>query len=168
MGGLVSAATVTGPGPDAPAATAGHAALVWIDAREAVVVRWTGEEAAIERLASDVPAHVRATGHVRYDPATRHGGPDRQAAGERRRIEALDRFVDAVAGRVARDDYLVIVGHGTVHERLEARLRELDEASHRSRAINLRRADRPTERQLVAELREHLGAGPRRWLPGGR
>lgn len=136
--------------------------LVWIDAREAVVVRWTGEEAAIERLSSDVPAHARAARHVRYDPLTRHGGPDRQSAVERRRIEHLDRFVDLVAGRLAEDEDVVIVGHGTVHERLEARLRELDAQGHRSRTINVRRADRPTERQLVAELREHIGAAPRR------
>ena len=148
--------------PGMAVAAGPRAVLVWIDAREAVVVRWTGEEGAIERLASDVPAHARATGHVRYDPLTRHGGPDRQSAGERRRIEHLDRFVDAVAGRLSEDEYVVIVGHGTVHERLESRLRELDGQAHRSRTINVRRADRPTERQLVAELREHIGAGPRR------
>ena len=157
----MTAATETrGEGPIVDPARLG--VLVWIDAREAVVVRWTGEQAAIERLPSDVPAHARATRHVRYDPLTRHGGPDRQSAGERRRIEHLDRFVDAVAGRLTGDDYIVVVGHGTVHERLVARLRELDGQGHRSRSIEARRADRPTERQLVAELREHIGAAPRR------
>jgi len=159
----MTTATSTQVGPVVGTMESGvRAVLVWIDAREAIVVRWTGEEAAIERRASDVPAHARATRHVRYDPLTRHGGPDRQSAGERRRIEHLDRFVDAVAGRLERDEYVVIVGHGTVHERLEARLRELDAQGRRSRTINVRRADRPTERQLVAELREHIGAGPRR------
>ena len=161
------AATAAELRPADPGDAGARAALAWIAAREAIVVRWTGEEAAIERVRSDVPAHARATRHVRYDPATRHGGPDRQAAGERRRIEHLDRFVDAVASRLAGDDDLVIVGHGTVHERLEARLRELDAQGHRSRTINVRRADRPTERQLVAELREHIGAGPRRQRVGG-
>jgi len=160
----VTAATETrGTGPIVDPARLG--VLVWIDAREAVVVRWTGEEAAIERLASDVPAHGRAARHVRYDPLTRHGGPDRQSAVERRRIEHLDRFVDAVAGRLAGDESIVVVGHGTVHERLVARLRELDGPGHRSRSIEARRADRPTERQLVAELREHIGASPRRRRP---
>jgi hypothetical protein len=161
----MTAATEDRPGATVDAGP--RAALVWIDAREAVVVRWTGEAAAIERLASDVPAHGRASRHVRYDPLTRHGGPDRQSAGERRRIEHLDRFVDAVAGRLTEDEYVVIVGHGTVHERLEIRLRELDAQAHRSRTINVRRADRPTERQLVAELREHIGAAPRRQRVGG-
>ena len=162
----MTAATETEARPDTTADIAHRGVLVWIDAREAVVVRWTGEEAAIERLASDVPAHARATRHVRYDPLTRHGGPDRQSAGERRRIAHLDRFVDAVAGRLDRDESVVVVGHGTVHERLEARLRELDSQVRRSRTINVRRADRATERQLVAELREHLGAGPRRQRVG--
>jgi hypothetical protein len=157
VGSIVTAATATR-----------RVALVWIDSRDAIVVRWTGTEALVERLASDVPVHGRATRHVRYDPLTRHGGGgSEQAAEERRRIEHLDRFVDEVIGRIADDEDLVLVGHGTVHERLEARVRELDRRAHRARSVEVRRADQPTERQLVAELREHVGAAPRRRHVGG-
>jgi broad specificity phosphatase PhoE len=145
----------------------GTGVLVWIDAREAVIVRWTGEKASIDRLASDVPAHTRATRHVRYDPLIRHGGGGGQQAAERRRVEHLDRFVQAVADRVDGDKDVVVIGHGMVHEQLDTRLRELDAERHRSRTISVRRADRATERQLVAELRAHLGASPKRRHVGG-
>ena len=49
-------------------------ALVWIDSHEAIVVRWEDDQARIERVQSDVPDHHAATGHVRHDPAIRHGG----------------------------------------------------------------------------------------------
>lgn len=161
--GTIVTATVRGRSrPAASSDPARRSAIVWIDAREAVVIRWSGDEPMIERLASDVPPHTKATRHVRYDPLARHGGGESQLAGDRRRIEHLDRFVDAVAAMLAEDDDLVLVGHGTVHERLESRLRELDAAAHRTRPIDARRADRRTERQLVADLREHMGIAPRR------
>jgi hypothetical protein len=142
--------------------------LVWIDARQAVIARWTEGASSVERLESDVPVHRRSTGHVRHDPMTRHGGGGApQTAGEPRRLEHLDRFVDEVAARLAGDTDVVILGPGTVHERLEARLRELDAQEHRTRAVDVRRAARLTEPQLVAELREHLGVGARRRRVGG-
>jgi hypothetical protein len=154
VGTLVTAATETRAGATIDPAQLG--VLVWIDAREAVVVRWTGEEAAIERLSSDVPAHARAARHVRYDPLTRHGGPDRQSAVERRRIEHLDRFVD-MAGPASPRQYLVIVG-GTVTSGW-ARLRELDAWPARGRSTSAAPITR-AERQPSPW--EHIGAGPRR------
>lgn len=143
-------------------------ALAWIDAREAVIVRWADGASSVEHLASDVPAHRRSTGHVRHDPLIRCGGGGApQSAGEEHRLEHLDRFVEQVAGRLARDEDVVLLGPGTVHERLEARMRKLDAQERRTRALVVRRAARLTERQLVAELRAHLGAAARRRRVGG-
>lgn len=141
-----------------------HAAvLVWIDAREAVIVRWTGAGSSVDRVASTVPAHHRSTGHVRHEPLTRHGGGGApQTAGEPHRLEHLGRFVDDVADHLAGDEDVVVVGPGTVHERLEAHLREIDSQNRRSRAITAERTGRLSERQLVARLRAHVGAGPKR------
>ena len=140
-----------------------HAAvLVWIDAREAVIVRWTDEGSSVDRVFSTVPAHRRSTGHVRHDPLTRHGGGAPQTAGEPHRLEHLERFVQKVADHLVGDGDVVLVGPGTVHERLEAHLREMDSQHRRSRSIDTRRTGRLSERQLVAQLREHIGASPRR------
>ena len=110
--------------------------LVWIDAREAVIVRWHDDRAHLERLDSDVPAHHRATGNVRHDPA------------------------------VPRDDDLLILGPGTVRERLERLVRDMDEHHQRTRAISGEASSRLTDRQLIARLRHVVGADPRRRTVG--
>ena len=58
--------------------------LVWIDAREAVIIRMQGDRARIERVELEVPPHHRANGRVRHDPAICHGGGGSpQSAGSR-------------------------------------------------------------------------------------
>ncbi len=145
--------------------------IIWIDARAAVIGQWRDEQARLERLESDVPAHHRSTGHVRHDP-TLHGGGGPGSAGEPNRLEHLRQFVDRVADRLPAGDDLLILGPGTVREHLERRVRELDEHHGRSRAVACEPAARITDRQLIARLRHVIGADPRRgWLeqtPGGQ
>jgi len=140
--------------------------LVWIDARVAVIVRWSDDAVAVERLRSDVPAHRHATGHVRYDPAIRHGGGRPQTAGEPHRLEHLKRFVALVAERTDTDDDLLIVGPGVVHERLSRGVRDLDRSHGRTRIVSCRTAGPATDRQLIARLRLFAGAAPRRRTVG--
>ena len=149
------------PRPDV--APAGDRTLVWIDAREAVIARWHAGDVQLERLRSDVPPHRRTTRHVRYDPAVSHGGGAPEDVGEAKRLEHLARFVDLVAGRIPPDEDVVIVGPGTVRERLEQHLREADRHASRTRAVTCEPAPRATDRQLIARLRDSAGAGaPRR------
>ena len=141
--------------------------LVWIDAREAVIVRWRDDRARLERVDSDVPAHHRATGHVRHDPGVRHGGGGPpQTAGEPHRLEHLDRFVEQIANRLPPGDDLLILGPGTVHERLERLVRETDERHERSRGVSCEASSQLTDRQLIARLRHFAGADPRRRTVG--
>jgi hypothetical protein len=145
----------------------GGRTLVWIDAREAVIVRWLDARAQVERLSSDVPAHHRSTGHVRHDPSVRHGGGGpQQTAGEPNRLEHLGRFVEQIASRIPPDDDLLILGPGTVREHLERRVRDLDEHHQRSRAISAEATSRLTDRQLIARLRQFAGEEPRRRTVG--
>lgn len=143
-------------------------ALVWIDAREAIVVRWQDGTPRVERIDSEVPAHHRATGHVRHDPAIRHGGGGgrQQTAGEPHRLEHLSRFVEQVASRLAAEDELVILGPGTVREHLQRHVREIDEGHHQSRSISCEASPKLTDRQLIARLRHIVGADPRRRTVG--
>jgi hypothetical protein len=150
---------MTTEGDDRPSS-----ALVWIDAREAVIVRIRGDRARLERVESTVPAHHRSTGNVRHDPGIRHGGGggSPQSAGEPRRIEHLDRFVDDIAHRLAGDDALLILGAGTVHERLARQLSESDVHHGRVRGIGCETSAPLTDRQLIARLRRFAGIEPRR------
>ncbi len=141
--------------------------LVWIDAREAVIVQWQEGKARLERVDSEVPAHHRATGHVRHDPAVRHGGGGPpQTAGEPHRLEHLGQFVQNVASRLVADDDLLILGPGTACERLERHIREGDEHHGRHRDITCEASPHLTDRQLVARLRHKAGADPRRRTVG--
>jgi len=141
--------------------------LVWIDAREAVIVRVQGDRLHLERVESEVPAHRRATGHVRHDPAVRHGGGGSpQTAGEPHRTEHLDRFVGEVAKRLREGDGLLILGPGTVHERLARHLSESDRHHGRDRDIVCETSPPLTDRQLIARLRRFAGVEPRRYTVG--
>ena len=142
--------------------------IIWIDSLDATIGRWVDGRARIERIHSDVPAHRRATGHVRHDPATRHGGGGGapQSAGDPRRLEHLARYLDGVARRLPDDEDLAILGPGTVREHLEHLLRE-DDAHHRRERTIVSEASAPlTERQLVARLRRLVGAVPVRGTVG--
>jgi hypothetical protein len=141
-------------------------ALVWIDSREAVIVRWMDGRSRIERIESEIPAHHRATGHVRHDPCFRHGGGGvRQTAGEPHRLEHLERFLDKVAAQV-RDEDLLLLGPGTIREHLERRIHADDDRRHITRTVKAGPAGPWSERRLIAQLRQHLGDEPRRHTTG--
>jgi len=141
--------------------------LVWIDSREAIIVRWQNNTAEVERVESEVPAHRRATGHVRHDPAVRHGGGGSpQTAGEPHRLEHLKRFVELIANRLQPGDDLLILGHGTVYERLGRHLAHGDARHGRHRDIACEASPPLTDRQLIARLRAFAGAETRRRTVG--
>lgn len=141
--------------------------LVWIDADEATLVRWRDDEAGLDTVASDVPPRRRSTGHVRHDPSVRHGGGG-LADDEGHREEHLARFIAAVADRVAPDEDVLILGPGTVRDRLHSTLVERDGARGPARSVASEACDRRTTAQLVERLRGRIGqAAPRREV-GGR
>lgn len=158
---------MTAPAVHSGSANATAVTLVWIDAREAIVVRRVDGVSRYDRIESDVPAHHRATGNVRHDPSVRHGGGGPpQTAGEPHRLEHLARFLDAVAARLPRDEDLLLVGPGTVREHLARQIAEMD-ARHRAvRAVRCEAASPMTRRQLVARCRRATGDEPRRRTVG--
>jgi hypothetical protein len=137
--------------------------LVWIDARQAIVMSWLGDRAEVQRLESDAPDHRKSTGHVRHDSTVRHGGGGApQTAGEPRREEHLVRFTERVAALLPADDDLLILGPGTTRERLERHVRELDQHRLHRRIVTAEASAPRTDRQLIARLRHLAGADPRR------
>lgn len=140
--------------------------IVWIDARQAIIVRWHDAEARLERIESDVPAHHRATGHVRHDATVHPGGGAPKSAGEPRRLEHLAQFLDAVAGRLPEADDLFVLGPGIVPERLQHLVTEHDRHHGRDRAVTVEASPPLTDRQLVARLRHLSGTDARRQTLG--
>jgi hypothetical protein len=132
--------------------------LVWIDAREAVFIHWLDGETSVERIRSHVPARHRGTGHIRHDACSGHGGGGPQATtGEQRRLELLGRFVAQVADRLPVEDALLILGPGTVRQRLEHAVATADRHHRRARSITCRAAPRMSEARLVEQLHDFVG-----------
>jgi hypothetical protein len=162
----MSGSTAVHPGPtEAPPPRA--LTLVWIDAREALMVRWDSRVSQVVRIASDVPARHRSTGHVRHDPHVRHGGGGPpQSAGEPHRLEHLARFLERVADALPADDDLLILGPGTVRERLARLVREQDRRHRVARVVSCVSAPPLTRPQLDERLRRAAGDEPRRRTVG--
>lgn len=141
-------------------------ALVWIDSKLARILRWRGR-VVTDKLVSDVPPHVRSTAHVRHDPGVRHGGSGRgQDDAERRRNEHLRAFLRGVADRLGDDDWIEILGTGTVGERLATLLRRQAARRPSPPSIVVLRSMALTPRQLATRLRQRLGLDPRRLTAG--
>ena len=134
--------------------------LVWIDSEEAIIVRWV-DRATVERIRSDVPGRHRSSGHARFDPSIRHGGGEADAA-ERARRDHLRSFLDDVAHHIPDTDDVAVVGPGIVRERLERNLRAEDRRHSRRRHVHSAAAERLTEQELVAHVRELAGDAPHR------
>jgi hypothetical protein len=141
----------------------GPSALVWIDSREATIVRVRDGRFPIEHLLSEVPAHHRSTGHVRHDPSIRHGGggPD-QHAGEPHREEHLGRFLGMVARRLDGERDVIVIGPGEVREHLARIVRGSAGLSAPDVLVHTEPAARMTDRQLIALVRDLAGLAPRR------
>ena len=144
----------------------GSVALVWIDSDGARILRWR-RRVVTEKIESDVPPHVRSTAHVRHDPADRHGGSGRgQDDAERRRNEHLRSFLKTVAGRLADDAYVEILGTGTVGERLGRLLRTRTARQPSRPNVVVVHSNWLTTRELATRLRQRLGLRPRRRTVG--
>jgi hypothetical protein len=140
--------------------------LVWLDARRAVIVRWSNGDVSIERYESDVPRQHRSTGHVRHgDTGRTHAGPPR-SAGDTHRLEHLRRYIENVRRRLPTGDRLAICGPGPVALQLARAIDDDDQHHGRSRLVMHRPAAAMTDRQMVAEVRRLAGNLPPRRTVG--
>jgi hypothetical protein len=94
----------------------------------------------------------------------RHGGAA-LTSGEPRRLEHLTKFVRRVARRLPLRSDVVVIGPGTVRDRLTSQLRRQDTRSGLKRDISCEPAARLTRGQLVARYRRAMGAQLHRRTP---
>lgn len=145
------------------------ATLVWIDAREAIVIRWKNGP-QVTRHEIETPPHEKSVGHVRHDPGVRHGGGLAQSKLETDRLEHLRRGIAEVAAALPDHEDILIIGPGTVRGRLAAEVHEADRKrapQGPDREVRTEPARRLTEAQLVERLRELVGEPLPRVLPTG-
>ena len=119
---------------------------VWLDHKSAVIVSTSAGHVTSKTLESEVGAHPRYSGQE-------GGGGEKKY--EQRHGEQLDRYYDDIINQLGLPEALLIFGPG------EAKL-ELKERLSRSKAlsgctVDLETADRLTDPQIVAKVKDHFG-----------
>ena len=122
-----------------------HKVGIWIDHKKAVIVSASADGLTTKTVESDVGAHPRYAGQ-------QDGGGEKKY--EERHRQSLEQFYDGVINRLGTPEGLLIFGPG------EAKL-ELKERLGRSRApsqpvVEIESADKLTDAQIVAKVREHF------------
>ncbi len=140
------------------------AAGVWIDARTATIVRWDGRAATHATIESDVPPHHRSSGRGAERGPIAHGAGGPRSAGECHRLEHVRAYLAAVRALLPADD-LLLVGDGTLVDRLAREIANEDVRHQHSRRVVVQHSNPLSEPQLVARLRSFAGSPPRRVAP---
>jgi hypothetical protein len=139
-------------------------ALVWIDGREAVVARWLGDTAGIERVTGEPVRREKTVGHVRVDPALGHGGGPREEKLDHRRTGREHQYLEEVAARVPTTGRIAVIGPGPTRVRL-VRVLQAMPSTNGGREITTEPSEALTGAQLVSRLRTLAGKPPRRLQP---
>lgn len=134
-------------------------AVVWVDERRAVVVRWD-EEPVVEHIESGVPQRHRQAGSQRRGPARPQGGGKVHGSGTEREHEVdVRRYLVELASPLTSFSEIQVLGRGGLHQRLAELLLRLGEREHQPVAVTtVPLSRRPSDRQLVARLRRLAGA----------
>ncbi len=119
---------------------------IWLDHKRAVIVSTSAGNVTSKTLESEVGAHPRYSGQE-------GGGGEKKY--EQRHGEQLDRYYDDIISQLGLPEAVLIFGPG------EAKL-ELKERLSRSKAlsgctVDLETADKLTDPQIVAKVKDHFG-----------
>jgi len=118
---------------------------VWIDHRKAVVAILAGRSEELRQLPSKMEKHVR------YSGAAQEDSPEDQR--DRRFTGHLNKYYDEVIALVAGADAILIMGPGEAKGELALRL---GHAQLRERIVGIETADKMTDRQIAARVRQHF------------
>lgn len=139
---------------------------VWIDHASAHVVELKDDGTAeTTTIASNVEEVRKGTGHVTNLPPHGGGGGlgDREHTGtERRSDHAMAAFLEKVAGRIAKTDQLLILGHGQVPAEF-ANVVRIREPKMQIKGVEA--LDRLTGPELEAHVRERFRTPAERLMP---
>lgn len=119
---------------------------IWIDHSKAVIVCASGNGITTETVTSDVAGHPRFSGGR---------GSEGEKHYESRHGQELDRYYGDVINRIAEPDQLLILGPGEAKTELRERLTHVK--AHAQCAVAVEAADKLTEPQIVARVKEHFG-----------
>ncbi len=127
---------------------------LWIDHRKAVLVFLLEDSEEIKEITSHMDKHVR------YSGASESNGSHNDAAEDtrdRRFDDHLNTYYDEVIVPLHDADSILILGPGEAKIELHKRLVSHDhDHAHSERTIVTQPADKMTDNQIVAEVRQHF------------
>lgn len=127
---------------------------IWIDHREAIIVRSSENSEQVIRLASDAESQLRRSSD-RSDGGFEAQQVPADDTRNRKFMAELNTFYDDVISHLKSVDSIYICGPGEARTELKKRL----EAKHPvSCEVQLEPADKMTEAQVVAKIRAHFQA----------
>jgi hypothetical protein len=121
-----------------------HKVGIWIDHKRAIIVSVSAGRVTTKTLESEVAAHSR---YSRQD--------DRgEKKYEERHNQDLEQYYDDVIGQLGQPEALLIFGPGEA--KLELRERLSRSKTWSDRTVDIETADKLTEPQIVARVKEHF------------
>jgi len=132
-----------------------HKVGVWVDHSKAVIVFASADEVTTKTVESSVGPHARYSSRAKY--STPDGAQDGRGEKkfEQRFDQQLDRYYDEVISQLGEPEALLIVGPGEAKLQLRERLSHIKALS--KLVVSVETADKLTEAQLVARVKEHYG-----------
>lgn len=120
---------------------------LWIDHRKAVIVMVTEEGEETTELSSNMEKHVRFKGRTASEDGSKEDVRDRQFENH------LNSYYDGVIAAIRDADSIQIFGPGEAKGELRKRL---EQEGLKSRVLAIETADKMTDRQIAAKVREHF------------
>jgi hypothetical protein len=135
---------------------------LWIDHRKAVIVTLSGDKVQTAVVVSGVEKHPERGGDSpmkgRYEAHSVPADDRRQRA----LTAELDVYYDAVIAALGGSATVLVFGPGEAKEELRNRLAKIKGAGF---VTTVEAADKMTDRQIIAKVREHFGHGAVRARP---
>ena len=122
---------------------------IWIDHKKAVIATITDGAETMRQVTSNLVSHSRFSDRAQGD------GADDQR--DRRFTHHLDQYYDEVVERVRDAESILIVGPGEAKGELRERLAR---QGLQARIVGVEAADKMTDRQLAALVRERFAEEP--------
>ena len=119
---------------------------VWIDHKKTVIVSISAGQMTIKTLESDVGPHPHYSG-------SQHNGGEKKY--EERHNLRLDQYYDEVINQLGQPDALLLFGPGEAKLQLRDRLGRSKVSAESIIAVES--ADKLTDPQIVAKVKEHYG-----------
>lgn len=119
---------------------------LWIDHRQAVIVRLTDGVQKTRRIISNMENHVRFSG--RAETSSAEDQRDRRFAGH------LHKYYEKVASSVRDAESILILGPGEAKIELKTCL---ESGAFSGRVVVVETVDKMTDRQIAAKVRQHFG-----------